>query len=95
MKLLNKSGNGLSHTIKKIVNGKEESKYFFLAIGKVIDVPEEIANLWLKIKGVEKYVAPEDLAEIEAKKDKEIEKLKKELAEAKKDNKTTKKTKKK
>lgn len=92
MKLLNKSTNGLSHIVTEIVNGKPVEKTYFLGIGQNLDVPEEVAKIWLKIKGVEKYVSPEDLTKLEAKKDEEIAKLKKELAESKKEKKTAKKT---
>ena len=95
MKLINKSSNNISHL--------EGDKYYFLAVGKVEDIPEKIAKIWLKINGVEEYVSLEDIekakkeAEAKAKAEKkaleeENAKLKKQL-EAKKET-TTKKTKK-
>lgn len=53
MKLYNKSGNGLMHTL--------DGGNYVLAQGGVADVPKEVANVWLKIKGVEKYIEPADL----------------------------------
>lgn len=88
MKLINKTSNNLSHL--------EGDKYYFLAVGKIDDVPEEIAKIWLKINGVEKYVSPADLerakkeAEEKAKAEKkaleeENAKLKKQLEATKED----------
>lgn len=84
MKLLNKSGNNLSHTL--IV--KNEPKVYLLANGKHADVPQEIAEIWLKFNGVEKYIEPQDLEkaakEAEEKSQTELEALKKENTELKK-----------
>lgn len=98
MKLINKTSNNLSHL--------EGDKYYFLAVGKIEDVPEEIAKIWLKINGVEKYVSPADLerakkeAEEKAKAEKkaleeENAKLKKQLEATKEEDKPKKTTKKK
>lgn len=87
MKLLNKSGNGLSHSLQIEKNGKKENQNYFIAIGQVLDVPEEIAKVWLKIPGVEKFVEVEDLAKIEE----ENKKLKAELEKSKNKNKKNKK----
>ena len=43
---------------------------YVLKVGETLDVPEEVAKIWLKFKGVEKVV---DRAEIEAEIRKEIE----------------------
>lgn len=94
MKLVNNSGNGLNHIVKEIENGKETSKTYFLPIGGNLDVPEEIANLWLKIKGVEKYVEPEDLEKLEAQAKEEKEKLEAENLKLKEELKKLKATKK-
>lgn len=87
MKLYNKSGNGLQHGIGK--------KMCFLPNGGTAEIPDEIAKKWLKIKGVEKYIAPADLeraakeAKAEAEKaqkalEDENAKLKKKLADLEK-----------
>lgn len=56
MKLYNKSGNGLQHVL--IQDGK--SNTYTLPNGATAEIPDEIADKWLKIKGVEKYIAPAD-----------------------------------
>lgn len=53
MKLYNKSGNGLLH----VYNGTN----YYMGNGKTAEVPKAVADIWLKIKGVEKYIEPEDL----------------------------------
>lgn len=58
MKIVNKTGNGLSHSI----NVADKWEHYFLANGEIKDIPEQIAQIWLKIKGVEKYI---DQAELE------------------------------
>lgn len=72
MKVINKTGNGLSHTIN--IEGKTER--YYVQNGGVVDVPEEIAVLWLQLNGVEKYIDQADLekAEREAKAKAEAEK---------------------
>jgi len=51
--------------------------------GTTADVPDEVAEIWLKIPGVEKYIAPEDVTkaqkQAEAKAKEEIGKLSEEL----------------
>lgn len=69
MKIINKTVNNLSHF--------EEGKMYFLDAGQFGDYPNNIAEIWLKIKGVEKYATPEDLEAIK----KENEKLKKQVEE--------------
>lgn len=82
MRLINKGTNPLKH-------GK-----ISLAKGAVADVPDEIAKIWLEIRGVEAYVAPVDVekakAEAQAKAEEEkkayeveIQKLKAELEKVK------------
>lgn len=61
---------------------------YMLRVGETRDIPEAIAQIWLKLDGIEEYVEPADLAKLE----KENEKLKKQLEAAKKT--TTKKAKK-
>ncbi len=57
MRLYNKSGNGLQHVL-----AKEGKMYTYnLPNGSTADIPDEIAEKWLKINGVEKYIAPADL----------------------------------
>lgn len=58
MKILNKCGNGLCHSL----NGK----IYFLAHDTMGDIPEEAAKVWLKIPGVTEFVAPEDLEKLKA-----------------------------
>ena len=66
MRILNNSKLNLSH-----------DKYY-LEVGKSLDVPKEVAEIWLKFDGVEKFIAPED---IEAEKAKAVaEALKEERA---------------
>lgn len=84
MKLINNSENGLMHSIG--------GKIYFLAKGAVSDIPQDVANIWLKIKGIKEYIEPKDLEkakeEAQALKE-EVKKLKEDIAKAKK---TTKKT---
>lgn len=58
MKVFNKCGNGLSHSLKGNV--------YYLANDTIGDIPEEVAKAWLKIKGVTEYIAPEDLEKLKA-----------------------------
>lgn len=58
MKIYNKSGNGLSHGFK--------GQIYFLANDTISEIPDEVAEIWLKINGVTQYVAPEDLAKLKA-----------------------------
>lgn len=89
MKLHNKTSNGYSHTVlKKVkVDGQEVTKpvKYTLNPGAVADIPNDIAKIWLKIKGIEEYVAPADLKEAESKAQAEIEALKKEVEAANKE----------
>lgn len=67
MKLINKTENNLNHF--------EEGKMYFLGAGQFGDYPNNIAEIWLKVKGIEKYATPEDLEAIK----KENEELKKQI----------------
>lgn len=58
MRVLNNSKLNLSHGV------------YTLKIGETLDVPKEVADIWLKLDGVTKYVTPEDL---EAEKAKAVE----------------------
>lgn len=58
MRVLNNSTLNISH-----------DKYT-IKIGETLDVPNDVADIWLKIDGVTKYVTPEDL---EAEKAKAVE----------------------
>lgn len=69
MKLINKTLNNLNHI--------EGDKVYNLRPGQFADIPNKIAEIWLKIDGIEKYATPEDLEAIK----KENEKLKKQLEE--------------
>lgn len=86
MKLINNSENGLMHTLG--------SNVYFLAKGAIAEIPKDVANIWLKIKGIKEYIEPKDLTkakeETEALKE-EVKKLKADIAKAKTAKKTTKK----
>ena len=74
MKLINRGENNLSHSLIKEfeVEGEKKQEFipYVLKIGETLDVPEEVAKVWLKFKGIEKVM---DRAEIEAEIRKEIE----------------------
>lgn len=74
MKLINRGENNLSHSLMKEfeVDGEKRIELipYVLKIGETLEVPEVIAKVWLKFKGVEKVI---DRAEIEAEIRKEIE----------------------
>ena len=55
MRVLNNSKLNLSH-------GK-----FYLEKGKTLNVPKEVADIWLKIDGVTEFIAPEDIEAEKAK----------------------------
>ena len=87
MKIINKSENAICHGIPSQTN----KDFYRVEVGKVIDVPAHIAELWLKIKGVEEYAAPADVkkaedenAELKAKVKELEEKLNKKETTAKK-----------
>lgn len=82
MKLINNSENGLMHTIG--------SNIYFLAKGAIADIPKDVANIWLKIKGIKEYIEPKDLEKAKE----EAEALKAELKKLKTDIKKVKPTKK-
>lgn len=62
MKIENKSGHGLSHII---VSKDNKKTTYFCANGKVLDVPADVATLWLKINGVKEYVDPVELKKLQ------------------------------
>ncbi len=55
MRVLNNSKLNLSHGV------------YTLKIGETLDVPKDVADIWLKLDGVTKYVTPEDLEAEKAK----------------------------
>ena len=61
MKIINNSENAICHGIPSQTN----KDFYRLEVGKVLDVPDDIAKLWLKIKGVEEYAAPADVKKAE------------------------------
>lgn len=61
MKIVNNSENALCHGIPS----KDGKNFFRAEVGAVIDVPDYVAELWLKIKGVEEYAAPADVKKAE------------------------------
>lgn len=80
MKLMNNSENTLIHGMPN------EKNFYKLEVGKILNVPDEVAELWLKYKGVIKYAEPKDVekvseekAELEAK----VKELEKKLADKK------------
>ena len=78
MKLINNSENGLMHKIGE--------KVYFLASGAVLDVPKDVANIWLKIKNIKEYIEPKDLEKAKdeaAALKEEIKKLKSDIAKTK------------
>jgi hypothetical protein len=79
MKIINNSENALCHGLPSQTN----KCFYRVEVGKVLDVPKEVAKLWLKIKGVEEYAAPSDVKKAEAKV-KELEAKLKELEAPKK-----------
>lgn len=79
MKLINNSENALCH-------GDVKGDFYRLEVGKVLDVPKAIADIWLKIEGVAVHVDAED---IEKEKEKAVkEALAKVKAESKKESKS-------
>ena len=86
MKVINNSIYNLSHDL---IEGNKRTSYR-LEIGSFSDVPQEVADKWLKIEGVKPYVTPED---IETEKKKAVEEALKAAKEeeTKKAAKTTKK----
>ena len=58
MKLVNHSSNALMHNTFK---ESQLVKTYFLEVGKSLEVPDEIAKIWLNIKGIEKCVEQEDI----------------------------------
>lgn len=59
MKLINNSKCALCHGLPK-------KDFYRLEVGKVLDVPKEVADIWLKYEGVQVYVAPEDVEKAKA-----------------------------
>lgn len=55
MKLINNSKNAMMHQI-----GKD---FLVLEVGKVLEVPEDVAKIWLKYPGIQPYATPEDIEE--------------------------------
>lgn len=84
MKLHNRCGNGLSHTLQEKEGDKVKNVTYFIANGDFGEVPEAVAKIWLKIPGVTEYVEPEDLKKAEAEAKEKQEALEKENAELKK-----------
>ena len=66
MKVINNSIYNLSHDVFEA----NQKVSYRLEIGSFLDVPQEVADKWLKIEGVKPYVTPEDL---EAEKAKAVE----------------------
>lgn len=84
MKLHNKTSYGLQHVVTKTdKDGRTTKITYTLACDEVKEIPQEVANVWMKINGVEEYVAPADLKKAEEKAKAEKEALEKENAELK------------
>lgn len=60
MKLINNSDNALCH-------GDVKGDFYRLEVGKVLDVPKNIAKIWLGYKGVARHVDAEDIEKEKAK----------------------------
>lgn len=79
MKLHNRTGYGLQHVVTETdKDGRARRVTYTLAHDEAKEIPQEVANVWLKIDGVTEYVAPADLKEAEAKAKAEKEALEKE-----------------
>lgn len=62
MKIENKSGHALSH----IIIGKDNKKItYFVKNEGILEVPDDVAKLWLKIKGVKEYADPAELKKLQ------------------------------
>ena len=77
MKIINNSENAISHGLPL------QKNFYRVEVGEVLEVPENVGKLWLKIKGVEEYAAPEEVRKAEEKV-KELEAKIKELEAPKK-----------
>lgn len=64
MKLINNSKNALMHSLKD-KNGK--NVFYLLKVGEIKEIPNEIAEIWLKHPGVKEHVTAEDVEAIKAK----------------------------
>lgn len=71
MKIINNSENAICHGLPL------QGNFYRVEVGKVLDVPKNVAELWLKIKGVEEYAAPEEVKKAEEKVKELEEKIKK------------------
>ena len=85
MRILNNSSCALMHENPN-AKGRED-RFFVCEVGKTLEVPDDIAEVWLKYEGVTKFIAPED---IEAEKAKAVEEALK-VERAKMQSKSTKK----
>lgn len=87
MKIINKNKNTLMHTLQAKTKDGIKNVNYTLNGGATDDIPDEIAEIWLQIPGVEKYLGEEDLKkaqkQAEAKAKEEIKKLSDELETAK------------
>lgn len=54
MKLVNNSKNALSHD------------NYILKVGEMLEVPQNVADCWIKIEGVKEFIAPQDIEAIKA-----------------------------
>lgn len=65
MKLHNKTGFGLQHVITKTdKEGRTKRITYTLAHDEAKEIPQEVADVWLKINGVKEYVEPADVEKI-------------------------------
>lgn len=76
MKLYNKNTYGFSHL--KIDDNRKKTLITINA-QEIKEIPDDVAEIWLKYNGVEKYVEPEDVEKLKA----ELEKAKAEVKEVK------------
>ena len=64
MRLLNNSQNALMHEAKS-EDGR--LKFYLLEVGKTLEVPDEVGEIWLKHEGVTIYIDPADFEAEKAK----------------------------
>ena len=84
MRVYNKSSRMYQHTKTKKKGDKEIITEYCLKPKSDIEVPDDVAKLWLKTGEVVEYVKPEEAKAAQAKLEEENAKLKAELEKLKK-----------
>ena len=80
MKLYNKNTYGFSHLQ---IDDNKKKTLITINSQEIKEIPDDVAEIWLKYDGVEKYVEPEDVEKIAVEKAKAMEEKIKAEAEAK------------